>query len=257
MTSEYEKIIFPLFLTVLAGLTTLFGSIIAHFIKSPRYTYLGFALGCSAGGILSVTMVEVLSKIVSLIGIYKANFAFIIGMLFPLLLTFIFKPEVIEKKIADSGITILGKDVVTTIGLIVHNIPEGLIVLLATLVSVETGILVAIAVAMHNIPQGFSLSISTFYITHDTKRAFLYSSLSGFIEPISASVAVLLFFPFLTGLNLNLLLAFISGVMVYVSLGDLIPVAHKYGGGRGIFMGIIVGMSIIIFSLTILHLLRG
>ncbi|MEW6326092.1 MAG: ZIP family metal transporter [Thermodesulfobacteriota bacterium] len=201
-------------------------------------------------------MVEILYKIMVLAGPYKANFAFIGGMVSSLLLTFIFRPERIEKRIADLDIKILGRDVVTAMGLIVHNIPEGLMVLLATLLSVETGILVAVAVAMHNIPQGFSLSISTFYITQDTKRAFLYSFLSGFVEPASALVAALIFLPVLTGFYLYLGLAFISGIMIYVSLGELIPVAHKYGEGRSIFMGIIAGMSMMIFSLTIVHLLR-
>lgn len=206
---------------------------------------------------MGVTMVEVLYKIVGLAGPYRANFAFIGGMVFSLLLTFIFRPERIEKKIADLDIKILGRDVVTAIGLVVHNIPDGLMVFLATLISVETGILVAVAVAMHNIPQGFSLSISTFYITQDTKRAFLYSFLSGFVEPVSALVAALFFLPVLTGLYVHLVLAFVSGIMIYVSLGELIPAAHKYGEGRSIFMGIISGMSIMIFSLTIVHLLRG
>jgi len=255
MSLNQETILLPLLITFLTSLTTGIGSIVAHFTKSPKYKYLGFALGCSAGGILGVTMVEILYKIMTLAGPYKANFAFIGGMTFSLLLTFIFRHERIEKRIADLDIKILGRDVVTALGLVVHNIPDGLIVFLATLLSVETGILVAVAVALHNIPQGFSLSISTFYITQDTKRAFFYSSFSGFVEPISALVAALIFLPFLTDLFLYLMLAFISGVMIYVSLGELIPVAHKYGEGRSIFMGIISGMSIMIFSLTVVHIL--
>lgn len=254
MSLDQGTILFPLFLTLLTGLTTLIGSIIAHLTKSPKYRYLGFALGCSAGGIVGVTFVEVLYKIIKHAGPYKANFAFIGGMIFSLLLASIFKHEHIEKRIANSDIRILGKDVVTTIGLIIHNIPEGIMVFLSALFSPQTGIFVAVAVAIHNIPQGFSLSTSTFYITQDTKRAFLFSFFSGFIEPMSALAVALLFFPFLSGLPLYLALAFISGIMIYVSLGELIPVAHKYGEARSIFMGIIIGMSIMICCLTIVQL---
>jgi len=257
MNLNYENILLPLLLTLLTGLTTGIGSIIAHFTKSPKYKYLGFALGCSAGGILGVTMIEVLNKIMTLTGPYIANFTFISGMIFSLLLTFVFRQERIEKGIADLDMRILGRDVVTAIGLVVHNIPDGLMVFLATHLSVETGILVAVAVALHNIPQGFSLSISTFYITQDTKRAFFYSFFSGLIEPLSALLAALISMPFLSDLSLHLVLAFVSGIMIYVSLGELIPFAHKYGEGRSIFLGIISGMSIMIFSLTIVHILWG
>ncbi len=252
---DHGNIVFPLFLTFLTGLITVIGSIVAHFTQSPKYKYLGVALGCSAGGIVGVTMVEVLYKVMANIGYYRANFAFIGGMVISLLLTFIFRHERIEKSISKSDIKILGRDVVTTIGLIMHNIPEGIMVLLAALLSFETGIFVAVAVAIHNIPQGFSLSISTFYVTKDTKRAFLYSFFSGFIQPASALVATLIFLRFMPGLSLYTMLAFISGIMIYVSLGELIPFAHKYGEGRSIFMGIILGMSIMIFSLTIVHIL--
>lgn len=254
MSLNQGTILLPLLITFLTGLTTGVGSTIAHFTKSPKYKYLGFALGCSAGGILGVTMVEVLYKIVTLVGPYRANFAFIGGMIFSLLLTFIFRHERIEKRIADLDIKIMGRDVVTAIELAVHNVPDGLIVFLAALLSIKTGILVAVAVALHNIPQGFSLSISTLYVTQDTKRAFLYSFLSGFVEPMSAVMAALLFSPFLTGVFLYLMLSFISGVLIYVSIGELIPVAHKYGEGRSIFLGIISGMSMMIFSLTIVHI---
>jgi ZIP family zinc transporter len=254
MSLNEGTIFFPLLLTLLTGLATIIGSIIAHLTKSPKYRYLGFALGCSAGGIVGVTFVEVLYKIIQHAGPYRTNLAFIGGMIFSLFLASIVKHESIEKRMANSDIKILGRDVVTTIGLITHNIPEGIMVFLATLFSPETGIFVAVAVAIHNIPQGFSLSTSTFYITHDTKRAFLFSFSSGFIEPISALVAALLFYPFLTGLSLYLALAFISGIMIYASLGELIPIAHRYGEARSIFMGIIIGMSIMICSLTVVQL---
>ncbi|MBE0425984.1 MAG: ZIP family metal transporter [Nitrospirae bacterium] len=250
-----QYILFAIFLTLLTGLTTTIGSIIAHFTKSPKYKYLGFALGCSAGGIIGVTMEEVLYKIKDDIGPYLTNFAFIGGMVFSLIMTFIFKLETIEKRISSPDMKIMRRDVVTAIRLFVHNIPEGIMVFLSTLVSIETGIFVAVAVAMHNIPQGFSLSISTFYITQDTKRSFLYSFFSGFIEPFCAILTALIVLPFLTGVYLYLLLAFVSGVLIYVSLCELIPIAHKYGEESSIFMGIIAGMSIMIFSLTIVHLL--
>jgi ZIP family zinc transporter len=256
MDLSQENIVFALSLTFLTGITTIIGSIVAHFVKSPKYQYLGFALGCSAGGIVGVTMVEVLYKITTLVGPFKTNLAFIAGMIFSLILTFIFKHEKLEQKIGDANIKILGRDVVTSLGLLIHNVPEGIMVLFAALLSIETGIFVAIAVAMHNIAQGFSLSISTFYITQDTKRAFLYSSLSGFLEPFGAVIILLSVIPFLSTLYLNLSLAFISGIMIYVSLGELIPFAHKYGGERSIFVGIIWGMSIMILILSYIRLFQ-
>lgn len=244
-----------LLLSIFAGLATGLGSLIAHFTKQPRYKYIGFGLGVSAGGIVGVALVEVLPETVTIIGSYQAKFALIIGMTFPFLLSdMVIKREELERKINSLGLRLSGRDVVMAVGIILHKIPEGLLIVFATFISLEIGTLVAIAIALHNISVGFCLSMSIFYITQDPKRALLYTIFCGLIEPIGALFAATLFIPFLTKGSLYLGLSFISGIMVYVSLGELIPAAHKYGEERSIFIGIILGMSFMILSLALVHL---
>lgn len=256
MSFESHHIITALFLSFLAGMVTGLGSLIAHFTKRPKYKYVGFALGVSAGGIVGVALVEVLPETVVVIGSYKAKIALIIGMVFPFLFSdIVVKRTVIEKKVSNLGLRLSGRDVVMAIDIILHKIPEGLLIFFAAIISLEIGMLIAVTIALHNIAVGFSLSMSIFYITQDQKRAFLYSLFSGLIEPIGALFAATLYISLLTQTTLYLGLSFISGIMVYVCLGELIPVAYKYGEERSVLVGIIVGMSLMIMSLMLLHLL--
>lgn len=256
MSFESHHIVTALFLSFLAGMVTGLGSLTAHFTKRPKYKYVGFALGVSAGGIIGVALVEVLPETIAVIGSYKAKMALIIGMVFPFLFSdIVIKRTAIEKKVSNLGLKLSGRDVVMAIDIILHKIPEGLLIFFATIISLEIGVVIAVTIALHNIAVGFSLSMSIFYITQDQKRAFLYSLFSGLIEPIGALFAAVLLIPFLSKSILYLGLSLISGTMVYVSLGELIPIAHSYGEERSILVGIIVGMSLMIMSIMLLHLL--
>lgn len=256
MVFTSHHILTALFLSFLAGLATGLGSLIAHFTERPKYKYVGFALGVSAGGIVGVALVEVLPEAMTVIGSYQAKLALIIGMTSPFLLSdIVINRKAMERKVSNLGLGLSGRDVVMVMDIILHKIPEGLLIFFAAIVSVKIGTLIAVAIALHNIPMGFSLSMSVFYITQDPKRAFLYSLFSGLIEPIGALLAATFLITFLTKSSLYLGLSFISGTMVYVSLGELIPVAHRYGEERSVFVGIILGTSLMILSLTLVHLL--
>lgn len=255
MDFENYHMLTALFLSFFAGMVTGLGSLIAHFTKRPKYKYVGFALGISAGGIVGVALVEVLPEAMTIIGSYQAKIALIVGMVFPFLFSdILIKRTALEKKVSNR-FKLSGRDVVMTMDIILHKIPEGLLIFFAAVVSVEIGTLIAVTIAFHNIAVGFSLSMSILYITQDQKRAFLYSLFSGLIEPISALCAAILFIPLLTQSTLYWGLSLISGTMVYVSIGELLPIAHKYGEERSIFAGIIIGMSFMILGLMLFHLL--
>jgi ZIP family zinc transporter len=144
--------------------------------------------------------------------------------------------------------------VFTALAIGIHNFPEGLATFASALSDVKLGIFICIAIAIHNIPEGIAVSVPILYATSNKNKAFFYSFLSGTSEPVGALVGYLILMPFLSdgGGVLAGLLAFVAGVMIYISLDELLPMAHRYGHGHLVIGGIVAGMFIMAASLLIL-----
>ena len=147
----------------------------------------------------------------------------------------------------------------TALAITIHNFPEGLSTFLAALVDPHLGVVIAFAIALHNIPEGISVSVPIYYATGNRRRAFVWSCLAGFAEPIGALAlwAVLavangaLFFeppPLLLGLVSGA----VAGIMVFISLDELLPASRAYGKGHDSLYGLVAGMAIMALSLLLL-----
>jgi ZIP family zinc transporter len=140
----------------------------------------------------------------------------------------------------------------TALAIAIHNFPEGLATFGTALNDVKLGILIAVAIAIHNIPEGISVSMPIFYATGNKNKAFVYSFLSGVAEPVGAIIGFLILMPFLSEGLLASLLAFVAGIMVYISIDELLPMAHRYGHSHTVVFGFILGMFIMALSLLML-----
>jgi ZIP family zinc transporter len=134
----------------------------------------------------------------------------------------------------------------------IHNFPEGIATFAATLENPEWGFMIAIAVAIHNIPEGVSVALPIQYATKNRKQAFLYSFFSGIAEPIGAFLAFLILMPILTPAILSGIMAAIAGIMIYISVDEIIPVAHSYNEGHWAIVGFLIGMVIMAVTLLML-----
>lgn len=249
-----------LLLTVLAGLSTGIGSAIAYFIKKPRMIYLSFSLGFSAGVMVYVSFVELLPQALNGIGQELGVIAFFIGIVFIGVID-LFVPQMknphhykdpSEMSINKVDASLMRAGLLTALAIGIHNFPEGLATFGTALSDVKLGIVIALAIAIHNIPEGISVSVPLFYATGDRKKAFIYSLLSGIAEPVGAVVGFLILLPFLSEDLLVSLMAFVAGIMVYISLDELLPVAHRYGHSHTVIMGIVLGMFVMALSLLML-----
>ncbi|OKY78916.1 MAG: putative divalent heavy-metal cations transporter [Candidatus Methanohalarchaeum thermophilum] len=251
-----EPAVTSFMLSVLAGLSTGIGALIGYFIKEPRFSHLSFLMGFSAGVMIYVSFVELLGNAIQYIGFLTANIAFFSGVGFFFLLD-IFIPHAhldakldsfhessINKKLANTGILV-------AIGLTLHNFPEGIAVFTVSLESLELGFPIAIAIAIHNIPEGIAVSVPIYYATGSEKKAFTYSMFSGIAEPIGAASSYLILAPYLNKQILNIILATVAGIMVFISFDELLPISQEYGNEHISNIGLFLGMLIMMASLTL------
>jgi ZIP family zinc transporter len=141
----------------------------------------------------------------------------------------------------------------------IHNFPEGLATFLSALQDPSLGLAIALAVALHNVPEGISVSVPIFYATGSRRKAFTLSALSGLAEPIGALIAVLVLI-LIFGTSgavvppelMGILFGAVAGIMVYISLDELLPTSRAYGKGHDSLLGLIGGMAVMALSLLLI-----
>lgn len=257
-------------LTLMAGLATGIGSILAFFTKTTNTKFLSLALGYSAGVMIYVSMIEIFVKAkVALVGALDetlGNWATVGGffggmLLIALIDKFIPKqgnPHELKKvedmnasskAVQDSALLKMGT--FTALAIAIHNFPEGIATFTSALQDPALGIPIAIAIAIHNIPEGIAVSVPIYFATGDKKKAFKLSFLSGLAEPIGAIVAYFLLMPFLNDIIFGIIFSGVAGIMVFISLDELLPAAKKYDEAHISIYGLIAGMVVMAVSLLL------
>ncbi len=167
-------------------------------------------------------------------------------------------PGVHDHSVRQRGLMRMG--MFTALAIAIHNFPEGLATFLAALQDPALGVAIAVAIALHNIPEGISVSVPIFYATGDRKKAFIYSFLSGLAEPVGAGVAYVglrLFLGSGTGgippQVMGILFGAVAGIMVYISLDELLPTSRAYGKGHDSLFGLVGGMLVMALSLLLMR----
>lgn len=268
-----QQVIVAFLLTLFAGISTGIGSAIAFFAKRTNTAFLSVALGFSAGVMIYVSFAELfVSSVQTLVEIHGksdgtlyATIAFFGGVALILIIdrlipTYENPHEMrrVEEMRQSRGTgtsdnpKLLRVGVVTALVLAIHNFPEGMVTFLAALKDVQIAIPIAIAIAIHNIPEGISVSVPIFYATGDRKRAFWLSFLSGLAEPVGAIIGYLILARFLDDNVFGILFGMIAGIMVFISLDELLPAAEEYGKHHHAVYGLVAGMAVMAISLLML-----
>ena len=269
---------FALLLTTLAGGSTAIGGIIAWLMGKPKNWQLALILGFSAGVMIYIAFMELLPFAIDKAGTLIGTLAFFIGIIFIAILDIAIPHENKEEHKALSheysadkrhlshriderfqsvqknrGSAMLRMGILIAVGIAIHNLPEGLAVFGSAITgNVTLGLLVAIAVALHNIPEGIIVFVPIHEATGDAKKAFLVSLFSGLAEPLGALIGYAILAPFLNPALLASSLAFAAGIMVYISLDELLPASREYGSAHLTMVGIGFGMLIMALSFILM-----
>jgi ZIP family zinc transporter len=255
-------------LTLLAGLSTGIGSFISLFVGPGNRKFLSGALGFSAGVMIYVSLAEILPDSREILsgalgdsqGAWAAAASFFAGVGFIAVIDAIVpeaeNPHEMHYFEGDSppqdrkALQSLHRAGIFLAGAIaLHNFPEGLATFFTALHDPKLGIAIAAAIAIHNIPEGISVSVPIYFSTGKRKSAFFYSFLSGLAEPAGAIAGYLLLRPFINDALFGMIFAAVAGIMVFISIDELIPAAENYGKHHWMIYGFIAGMLIMALSL--------
>lgn len=281
-----EDYLFAFFLSLVAGLSTTIGSVIAFLVKKPNPKFISFIMGFSAGVMIFISFVELLlSSILSIGDQFGESIGYQLGVLFFFLgmgIMFIIDVVVSHKYEFEDSIEILMNEngsykpvlhhghlhrqhfhgekknmrvektsLFIILGVFIHNFPEGMATFIGTVAEIELGLLLTLAITLHNIPEGIAVSLPIYMYTGSKRKAFKWSFISGMSEPIGALVTWIILYPFITPTLLSAMLGVVGGVMVYISLDELLPASRKLGKEHHSILGIITGMIVMAFSLAL------
>ena len=250
-----DQFINALIITTVAGLSTTIGGAIGFIVKQKNLKFFSFTVGFTAGIMVGISFFELLPSGIAELGFLKACIAFFTGFIFIFLIDYFIPHEYMgQKEYIKKGKDkrLLRTGLFIALGIAIHNFPEGMAIFYGVYSDMKIGVAIAIAIALHNIPEGLAVSVPIFRATGSKGKAFLWAFLSGIAEPIGALLTAFFFLPFLNAVFLNYLLSGIAGVMVYISLDELMPVSRSYGYSHIPIISFFAGMVVMFLSLYLL-----
>lgn len=258
-------------LSLVGGFSTSLGALFVILNQAPNLKMLGLLQGFAAGLMLSISFFDLAHNAINSIGFLKGNLWFFAGVIFfAVVANFIPEPtlapisdEKNRKKNGDGG----GKDImkkhrrqvlfsgiITAVGISLHNFPEGMAVFLGSMKGLRVGMNLALAIALHNIPEGVAVALPVYFATQSKWQAFKLATLSGFAEPLGVIIVAFLFPSSLNPEILEGLLGSVGGVMAFLTLHEMLPLAFDYAGQKQAIKAVFFGMAFMSASLYFLEI---
>ncbi|XP_051118928.1 zinc transporter ZTP29 [Andrographis paniculata] len=266
-----SQVLVALALSLVGGFSTSIGALLVVVNRSPNLRMLGLLQGFAAGLMLSISFLDLAHNAINSIGFLKGNLWFFAGVVFfAVVANFIPEPTLApvpdsksKKRNGDEG----GKDImkkrrrqvlfsgiVTAIGISLHNFPEGMAVFLGSIKGIRVGLNLALAIALHNIPEGVAVALPVYFATQSKWQAFKLATLSGFAEPLGVIIVAYIFPSSLSPEILEGLLGSVGGVMAFLTLHEMLPLAFDYAGQKQAVKAVFFGMAFMSASLYFLEI---
>jgi ZIP family zinc transporter len=266
-----SNVFWALIISLFAGLSTGLGGIISFFVNRNNSYFLSLSLGFSAGVMVYVSFMELLTESISILGMtwgtrgeLVAILVLFFGMMFTALIDMILPEahhpsdvlgelddmtEEHKKQIKEKHLIRVAT--LTGIAVVIHNLPEGVATLTTAYSDLSLGLAVGIAIALHNIPEGIAIAVPFYHGTGKKWRAVGYAFLSGLAEPVGAVLAYFVLAPFLTSAMVAIILAFVAGIMIFISFDELIPTAQSFDIKDVAVYGVLGGMFLMAITMVV------
>lgn len=269
---DIHSILIAFGLTLLAGISTGVGSLMALFAKKTNTKLISAVLGFSAGVMIYVSLVDIFPQASQMLaaamgegaGGWITAAAFFGGILLIAVIDKLIPSQENPhetRRVEEMGNycdikggsarKLMKMGVLTAAAIAVHNFPEGIATFVAAIKDPGLGIAITIAIAIHNIPEGIAVSVPIFCATGSRRKAFVYSLMSGLSEPVGALLAYLFLMPIMSDQVLGIMFAAVAGIMVFISLDELLPTAREYGEPHLATYGLMAGMAVMAVSILL------
>ena len=259
-----QTYLMPFLITLFAGLSTALGGLVVFFGNTEKLNWLSFTMSFAAGVMLYVSFVEILPESYlefkhnndqNTALLYVLGF-FVFGTLFAIF-TDKFLPEQkinsqVNKSITSKNNKIYRSGILIALTMALHNFPEGIVTFIGSVNDISFGLVIGLAIALHNIPEGMAISVPIYHATGSKKKAFLYSALSGFTEPLGALFCYFVINSYLDDFLTAAVMSIVSGIMIFISIFVLIPLSFEYKDKYEHILGLVIGMFVIGISIYLM-----
>ena len=254
-----------------AGIATGIGGFLVLLCRKTNAKLLSTMLGFSAGVMIYVSFIEIFPEAETILigahGNFRGRMLTVLSFFFGIVLIALIDEIVpepnnpheshrIEEADSPRYVKIAGKlyktGIFTAIAITIHNFPEGIAAFISGVRDPALGISIALAIAIHNIPEGISIAIPIYYATGSRRKAFWMSLLSGMSEPLGAILTMLILGPFISDTLFGIIFAAVAGIMIYISLDELLPTAREYGEHHLSILGLVLGMGVMAISVVLI-----
>lgn len=247
----------PLLLTILAGGATFVGAIFGVLGQKPSNRVLAFALGFAAGIMLLISLMEMLPA-----ALHAEDMSPVLGYgMFMLgLLGYFAMDRLLPHQHPQDLMAVNRRPtnlkrtaILLTLGISLHNFPEGIATFVTASSDMELGLGIALAVAIHNIPEGLAVAGPMYAATGSKAKALFWACLSGMAEILGGIIAFLLLGPAVSPVMIAAIMAAVAGIMVALSVDELMPLAREIDPHNNPSYGVLCGMTVMGLSLTLLQ----
>lgn len=252
-----NRCLYAFILSFLAGISTVIGALVIFFDKKKNNKIVEVSLSFAAGVMTCVSLTDLLPNSFKMILDNNSLFPKIILSL--IFMTFgIIISMLIDKYLPDNNVNTDNKGlykigIISMVAIVLHNVPEGIATFITSTNNLKLGLTITIAIALHNIPEGISIAVPIYHSANNKLKAFLYALLSGMSEVLGSILAYLFLAPLINDHVMAALYAIIAGIMIHISVYELIPGAYKESTLKNVLRYFMIGFGVMILS----HLLMN
>lgn len=241
--------LYAILLSTMAGLSTIIG-VIVIFINIKRENidkFITFCLAFSISIMIGISVVDLIPESFFTLMIsmpYLKGFSIV-------LISFLSGVGIVlilNRRMNNNKNDLYKLGILNMIALIIHNFPEGVATFMSSYKDIDLGLKLSIAIMLHNIPEGISIAVPIYYATGSKKKAFNRTLLSGLSEPLGAILAFLFLSKYITHTMISIVLIFVAGIMITLSIHEMLPEALKYKKNKFIYLGFILGLILLVIN---------
>lgn len=247
-----NRCLYAFILSFLAGISTVIGALVIFFDKRKNSKIVEISLSFAAGVMTCVSLTDLLPNSFRMIldnnNLFPKIILSLIFMTFGIIISMLIDKYLPDNKVNTDNKGLYKIGIISMVAIVLHNVPEGIATFITSTNNLKLGLTITIAIALHNIPEGISIAVPIYHSSNNKLKAFLYALLSGMSEVLGGILAYLFLAPLINDHVMAALYAVIAGIMIHISVYELIPGAYKESTLKNVLKYFLIGFGVMILS---------